>query len=87
MFEIKPNQTVEQYCEQFNNVYNDIPQDIKPSHGLPLTDFPDHFDVDKEYHLRERDSKTLEECKQMQLKLKLTSLPKNPNRNMNIEKP
>lgn len=57
----KPNETVEEYCEIFNTFYNTLPQDIKPSPGLTLIDFPDGFNVDMEYQLRERDSTTLEE--------------------------
>jgi len=49
----KPNETVEEYCERFNTVYNAIPQDIKPSPCLALIDFPDDFDIDMEYQLRE----------------------------------
>lgn len=48
----KPNKSVEEYCERFNTIYNAIPQDIKPSPGLSLIDFPDGFDVDMEYKLR-----------------------------------
>lgn len=57
----KPNETVEEYCEQFNTIYNAIPIDIKRSHGLDLIDFLDGFDVDMEYQLRERDPASLEE--------------------------
>jgi len=28
---IKPNETMEEYCERFNTIYNEIPTDIKPS--------------------------------------------------------
>ena len=58
----KLNETVEEYCERFNIVYNAIPTYIKPSPSLDLIYFPDGFDVDMEYQLRERDSVTLE-CK------------------------
>lgn len=57
----KPNESVEEYCEWFNIVYKAIPQDIKPSPGLALIYFPDGFNVDMEYQLRERDPTTLEE--------------------------
>jgi len=43
-----------------NTLYNAISQDIKPSPSLDLIDFPDGFDVDMEYQLRERDLETLE---------------------------
>lgn len=50
----KTNETVEEYCEWFNTVYNAIPIDIKTSLGLALIDFLDGFDVNMEYQIRER---------------------------------
>jgi hypothetical protein len=49
------------YCIHFNNIYNTIPVDIKPPQGLSLIKFPDGFDVDMSYQLRERNSVTLED--------------------------
>lgn len=48
----KPNESVEEYCERFNIVYNAIPKDIKHYSGLDLIDFRDGFNVDMEYQLR-----------------------------------
>jgi len=72
----KPNESVEEYCEHFNIVYNSIPEDIKPSPGLALIDFPDGFDVDMEYQLRERDPKTLEEMQANAIKVEANILSK-----------
>jgi ribonuclease HI len=60
---IKRNQgeTVQDYCTRFNNLYNAIPADIKPPQGLALIKFPDGFDADMSYQLRERNSATLED--------------------------
>jgi hypothetical protein len=52
---------VQDYCTHFNNMYNVILVDIKPPQGLALIKFPDGFDVDMSYHLRERNSATLED--------------------------
>jgi hypothetical protein len=60
---IKTNQgeTVQDYYIHFNNFYNAIPVDIKPPQGLALINFPDRFDVDMSYQLRERNLATLED--------------------------
>jgi hypothetical protein len=60
---IRRNQgeTVQDYCTHFNNLYNAIPADIKPPQGLALIKFPDGFDADMSYQLRERNYATLED--------------------------
>jgi hypothetical protein len=59
---IRRNQgeTVQYYCNRFNNLYNAIPVDVKPPEGLSLIKFPDGFDADMSYQLRERNATTLE---------------------------
>jgi hypothetical protein len=52
---------VQDYCIRFNNIYNAIPVDIKPPQGLDLINFPDGFDADMSYQIRERNYVTLEE--------------------------
>jgi hypothetical protein len=54
-------ESVQDYCTRFNNLYNAIPADIKPAPGLALIKFPDGFDADMSYQLRERDAATLED--------------------------
>jgi hypothetical protein len=60
---IRRNQgdTIQDYYTHFNNMYNVIPADIKPPEGLALIKFPDVFDADMSYQLRERNSTTLED--------------------------
>jgi hypothetical protein len=60
---IKRNQgeTVQDYYTRFNNLYNAISVDIKPPQCLALIKFPDGFDADMSYQLRERNSTTLED--------------------------
>jgi hypothetical protein len=52
---------VHDYFICFNNFYNTIPTNIKPSQGLALIKFPDGVDVDMSYQLRERNYFTLED--------------------------
>lgn len=54
-------ESVQNYFVRFNTVYNAIPADIKQPMGLQLIKFPDGFNVDMEYQLRERDPTTLED--------------------------
>jgi len=54
-------ETLQDYCNHFNNTYNAIPSDIKPPQGLALIKFPDGFDADMSYQLRERNLATLED--------------------------
>jgi hypothetical protein len=49
------------YCTHFNNLYNVIPTKIKPPQGLALIKFPDGFDTDMLYQLREINATNLED--------------------------
>jgi hypothetical protein len=62
---IKRNQgeSVHDYCTRFKNIYNAIPTNIESPQGLALIKFPDGFDADMSYQLRERNPATLEEMK------------------------
>jgi hypothetical protein len=65
---IRRNQgeTVQDYCTRFNNLYNAIPTEIKPPQGLALIKFPDGFDADMSYQLRERNAQQLwKTCKEV----------------------
>lgn len=53
-------ESVQDYCARFNKTYNEIPINLKPPQDLALIKFPDGFDADMSYHLRERNSQTLE---------------------------
>lgn len=58
-------ESVQDYFIRFNVVYNAIPDDFKPSRKSSLPKFPDGFDLDMAYKLRERDPATLEEIQQI----------------------
>jgi len=49
-----PQETVLDYCARFNNVYNAIPQNLRPPLDLALYKFPDGFDPDMAYQLKEK---------------------------------
>ena len=49
------------YCTRFNNVYNVIPQNLRPPPDLALYKFPDGFDAEMAYQLRERAPQSLAE--------------------------
>lgn len=55
------NETVQEFTTRFNMVYHSIPDDMKPPLGLEILHYPDAFNPDMAYHLRERDLATLEE--------------------------
>jgi hypothetical protein len=75
---IRRNQgeTVQDYCTCFNNLYNAILADIKPPQGLALTKFPDGFDTDISYQLRERNSTTLEDTMKSAISVEANLLEK-----------
>ena len=54
-----PQETVLDYCARFKNVYNAITQNLRPPPDLALIKFPDGFDSDMAYKLRERAPPTL----------------------------
>ena len=54
-------ETVKDYCVRFNALYNSLPTHIKPLEGLSLVNFPDVFETDMAYKLREHDPTTLVE--------------------------
>jgi hypothetical protein len=60
-----PGESVQDYCTRFNNIYNAIPTNIKPPQGLALIKFPDGFDVDMSYQLREINLQPWKRCREM----------------------
>jgi len=66
-----PNETVQDYCTRFNNIYNSIPVNLRPPPNLALIKFPNGFDMDMAYQIRERNPSTLEEMKSVAASLKL----------------
>jgi hypothetical protein len=75
---IRRNQgeTVQDYCTHFNNLYNAIPAEIKPPQGLALIKFPDGFDADMSYQLRERNSTTLADMQKSAISVEANLLAK-----------
>ena len=70
-------ESVQDYCIRFNSVYNAIPYHIKPLMGLALIKFPDGFDTDMAYQLREREIRPLwKTCRRLQSALKQIYCPK-----------
>jgi hypothetical protein len=69
-------ESVQDYCTHFNNIYNAIPNNIKPPQGLSLIKFPVGFDADMSYQLRERNHATLEEMKKCVVSVEANLLAK-----------
>jgi hypothetical protein len=67
---------VQDYCTRFNKLYNAIPTKIKPPQGLALIKFPDGFDDDMSYQLRERNSTTLEDMQKSAISVEANFLAK-----------
>jgi len=74
-----PNETIEEYCDRFNRVYNAIPAAIKPPPELSLIHFLEGFDVNMAYQLRERDPTALEEMQSNAVKVDTNLLAKKSN--------
>jgi len=60
-----PGELVQDYIIRFNSVYNSIPDDLKPSRKSALLKFPDGFDAEMAYSLRDRDPPTLEDMQKI----------------------
>jgi hypothetical protein len=75
---IRRNQgeTVQDYCTHFDNLYNAILDEIKPPQGLALIKFPDGFDIDMSYQLREKNSTTLEDMQKSAISVEANLLAK-----------
>jgi hypothetical protein len=56
-------ETVQHFSARFNRVYNVFPTDIRPPSGLAHLHFPEDFDPEVAFQLRERNTVTLEEIK------------------------
>jgi hypothetical protein len=57
----QPGETVPQFSARFNKVYHAMPADIRPPPGSTHLHFPDAFDPEMAFQLRERNTATLEE--------------------------
>jgi len=71
-----PQETVQDYCARFNNVYNAIPQNLRPPPDLALIKFPDGFDSDMAYKLRERAPRSLEDMQSIAVSVEANLISK-----------
>jgi hypothetical protein len=56
-----PGETIHQFSARFNKVYHAIPTDIRPPPGSAHLHYPDAFDPEMTFQLRERNTASLEE--------------------------
>lgn len=70
------DESVKAYCVRFNAVYNDIPDHVKPPVGLEMMKFPDGFDADTAYQLREREPATMEDMQKIAVSVEANLLYK-----------
>jgi hypothetical protein len=61
-------------------LYNAIPAEIKPPQDLELIKFPDGFDTDMSYQLREINSTTLEDMQKSTISVEANVLKKGHDR-------
>ena len=71
-----PQETVLDYCARFNNVYNAIPQNLRPPPDLALYKFPDGFDAEMAYQLRERAPQSLAEMQDVAVSVEANLIAK-----------
>ncbi len=76
--QIKRNagESVQDYCIRFNLVYNEIPNHLRPPMGLAMVKFPDGFDADMAYQLRERKSDAMEDMQKITVSVEANLLTK-----------
>ena len=66
-------ESVQAYCTRFNSVYNALSPELKPPQGSALNKFPEGFDLEMAYQLREREIlQLLKRCKRVLLLWKST---------------
>ena len=69
-------ESVQDYCIRFNSVYNEIPDHLRPPVGLAMVKFPDGFDADMAYQLREREPDTMEDMQKITVNVEANLLTK-----------
>jgi hypothetical protein len=57
----KSGETIQQFSTRFNEVYHSIPVDVRPPPGLAKFHFPEVFNPEMTFQLRERNTASLEE--------------------------
>lgn len=71
-----PNETVQDFSTRLNSVYDFIPTDINPPLRLAMLHYPDGFNANISYYLRERNSSTLEDMQKSVIDVKMDLLIK-----------
>ena len=69
-------ESVQAYCTRFNSVYNALSPELKPPQGSALNNFPEGFDPEMAYQLRERDFATLEDMQKGALSMEVNLMEK-----------
>ena len=67
---------MQQFSSKFNQVYNSMPVEIKPPPRLSLLHYPDAFDPEMEFQLRERSTTTLKEMQYSAISVEANLLTK-----------
>jgi hypothetical protein len=60
-----PGETIHQFSARFNKVYHAIPADMRPPLGSTHLHYPDAFDPEMTFQLRERNTVSLEEMQKV----------------------
>lgn len=71
-----PQETVLDYCTRFNTTYNFIPQNLRPPFDLALIKFPNGFDANMAYQLRERAPVTLADMQKIAVSVEANLIAK-----------
>lgn len=71
-----PNETVQDYCTRFNNIYNAILVNLRPPPDLSLIKFPDGFDTDMAFQRKERNLASLEDIQSVAVSVEANLLAK-----------
>jgi hypothetical protein len=72
----KPGETVQQFSARFNKVYHAIPTNIRPPPGSAHLYYPDAFDPEMTFQLRERNTTSLEEMQSIVVDVEINLLIK-----------
>ena len=71
-----PGESVHDYSTRFNSVYNALPPHMKPPQGMALVRYPEGFDAEMAYQLRERYYLTLEDMQKGAVSVEANSIEK-----------
>jgi hypothetical protein len=61
----QPGEAVQHFSARFNKEYHEMPIDIRPPPGSSHLHYPDAFDPEMTFQLRERNTATLEEMQKI----------------------